>query len=215
MRHLGADAPAKPANKTGEAAKQDFVPLVSLALAGSTRPPSPCVLLGIADGQIHLRSEKWIGESARVVVTFEHVVVSGEVLYCTLKDGYYRTCIKMDDEGHGRKEPRFPLDEPCSLTLLEDARSVRIRSQLIDVSQSGLGLRTSVSAAVGSMAYVETRTMLIVGEVRHCRQQGVEFILGMSTSDIISASRAQAARSRLGRLRWRLAEIILGRRIRA
>lgn len=156
--------------------------------------------------------------SQRVSVRFEHVAIQGEVLYCNQKSGGYVTCIgvKPENDAH-RREPRFPVYQPASISLLGDRGTFGLKGSVPDISKSGLGLKVSQPADVGCMICVETESMIVAGEVRHCRKSSEDgqFRMGLQITDILMDSGER--RGWFGRIeepRWRLAEVIVGRPLR-
>ncbi len=183
---------------------------VFLAPAHDLKAAMPCVLLGINQGAVHLSTRSWIAPGTRALMRFEHLVVQGNVDYCVEKHGEYLTCVISDD---GRNSPRFPVDEPGSLTVLSGELNEKFECRLTDLSRSGLGVDTLAQVEVGWMICVLTASMLAVGEVRHQRQNGDgSRHVGISVTDVISD---QTAQRRKKGVRHRFAEVILGRRIGA
>lgn len=156
-------------------------PIVSVTLQDESR--YSCGLLGIAGGEIQLISELPVPESFSGVVQFDRVAVAGYVLYCRSRGDCYRVCFHI--VGHERSEPRFPLTNPCTATILDDEYR-KISGRLKDFSQSGLGMVLVDSCPIGAMMYVETDSLLIVGEVRHCREEddSSKYVVGLATTEI-------------------------------
>ena len=87
----------------------------------------------------------------------------------------------------------------------------------MNASYSGLGLQVSQPIQLGSRVYVETESMMVFGEVRHChpRAEG-EFIAGLLIIDVVPDVRTQNMFSvMLNNLRWKLASSIRGRDVPA
>ena len=201
------------ASKTIEAGDRDGIRcMVSVEPEGGTQ--RSCVLLGITCGQIHIGSEKALRETEAVTVKFEHVQIRGRISYCVRKDASYRICVDIIIES-GRKYPRFPLDEACTAIVFNDAGTARLRGRLTDFSCNGLGLRLESAISAGSMIYVETASLLIVGEARYCRRAPDSgFIAGLETTDIIADTSPSKKLTKVNNVRLRLAEFVLGRPIR-
>src|ERR1700683_2262665 len=92
-----------------------FGPGVLLHLAGAAGPPLPCSLLGIEHGKMHIRTNDWIEPASRVSAMLGRINVSGEVIYCTSKDTWYRACIALNSGNEGRRGPRLPIRLPAAV----------------------------------------------------------------------------------------------------
>lgn len=176
-----------------------------------------CSLLGINRGEIHLKTEQSFQPGFQVVVAFERVSLTGEVVYSKTEEQGFRTCIVLRTGDHaGRTEPRFPIDEPATLIVLPDAAPIWSSScRLVDFSRSGLGLMTSAEVNPGTMACVETTSLLVVGEVCYSGQHepGL-FQVGIELTDVLLDEGLSSRNAGLiARIRVKLAEFILGRPI--
>lgn len=181
---------------------------IFLEPAGGAKSPIYCSLIGIERGQIHLNTQKWLEPGTRAVLKIDGISVTGEIDYCNRKKEEYRTCFTV---GHRRSAPRFPINEPGTLTVLGEEQTHSSACSLTDLSVSGLGLTTSMEVTAGSMICVQTGSMLAVGEVRHCRQDSAGmFRVGVEVTDVLSNEAARRARKGF---RQRLAELILGYQI--
>jgi hypothetical protein len=149
------------------------------------------------------------------VLKFDHVAIPGTVLASRKNEDFYRTCVEVTPSDHVRRDPRFPLDEPCFISVLGNGDETRIKGLLTDFSKSGLGLHSKGYVEIGTMVYVETRSLLIAGEVRHCRpRQNGTFTVGLETTDIFSDFRERRSLPIFYRFRRCLAELILGHPVR-
>jgi len=67
-----------------------------------------------------------------------------------------------------RTEPRLLVDELATLHLLRPSVEDAITVQVVDMSQSGLGLHSAEPLPVGSMVHVRIRnTIVAMGQVRY------------------------------------------------
>jgi hypothetical protein len=149
------------------------------------------------------------------VLKFDHVAIPGTVLSSRQNENFYRTCVEVTPSDHVRRDPRFPLHEPCSIGILGNGDETRIKGRLTDFSKSGLGLHSGGYVEIGTMVYVETRSLLIAGEVRHCRRRpNGTFTVGLETTDIFSDFREGKSLPMFYRSRRWLAELILGHPVR-
>ena len=190
-----------------------FGPDVLLHLTGTGTPPLPCALLGIERGKMHIRANDWIEPASRVSAMIGRITVSGEVVYCTRKETWYRTCIALNSENEGRREPRLPVRLPGAVIALSgDGSEQSVQGVVIDVSLSGMRLRIPQSVADGTMIFVEMASTLVVGEVRRCiAGENGHFEAGIEITDVLSDIKSpQDSRGTLRSIRRKLAEVILG-----
>jgi hypothetical protein len=190
------------------------VPIVTLETSTPGTSAKECVLLTIGCNELHLRASGFLAPATRVKVHFEHVEINGEVLYSRLKEDAWITCIGFESDEQGRVDPRFPVDLPASVTALSETGSVRAEARITDMCRAGLGLTVAESVRAGSMVCVETGAILVIGSVRYChRQPGKDlFRIGMEITDILHGTqKLRGFSSRMGSLRRKLAQVILGR----
>jgi hypothetical protein len=172
-------------------------------------PAGSCRLIRIERGRIHLISESWIRPGTRSVVRLDRIAFTGEIAYCNKKEGEYHTCLLTRNKRSG---PRFPVDEPGTLTILGNGGTEGdLDCRLTELSRLGLRLQAAKELKVGCVICVQTRYMTVVGEVRHQRQtrEGT-FEMGVEITEVLSD---ETARRTDKSLRQRLAEFILGYRI--
>jgi hypothetical protein len=188
-------------------------PEVFLQLTGTQVPPLSCILLGIEHGEIHIRGDEWIEPASPVSATFARISVSGEVLHCTQKNGWFRTSIAViSTNEQGRRQPRLPVYLAGSVVAFSKNGNEATRGTLLDVSVSGMRLDISHRVEVGTMIFVETASVLVVGEVRYCNKRPKGgFDAGVEVTDVLSGIKSgQNSPRRLKTLRRKLAEAILG-----
>ena len=86
---------------------------------------------------------------------------------------------------HGRRrEVRFPVNEECSLHVLNPFSDTRRKVRLLDVSKGGLKLRLPQSLDPGAQVQVGLRDALVLGSVRYCRSAGPDFEIGIQIDDV-------------------------------
>ena len=130
-------------------------PTIRIGLAESGGQDFPGTLLGIGNGEAHILSAVWFGESSQVILILDGLAIAGEVQFSSRKEDGYRTAIKLGSELERiRREPRFPVDRPGRITMLRKTGTVRSECRLTDMSRSGLGLIACQPAEEGCMAYV-------------------------------------------------------------
>jgi hypothetical protein len=188
-------------------------PEVILQLTGTDAPPQSCILLGIDHGEIHIRADQWIELGSPVSATFARISVSGEVLHCVTKDGWFRISVAIiSNNDQGRRQPRLPVCLPGSVVAFSDNGSESSRGTLLDVSISGMRLDVSHRVEVGTMIFVETESVLVVGEVRYCNKKKKSgYDAGVAVTDVLSDIKsAQNSPGVLKNIRRKLAQAILG-----
>ncbi len=76
-----------------------------------------------------------------------------------------------------RRSPRFELDQPVTVTNLEDKTAMPAR--LANFSTNGVRLLIGVAVPSGALLKVEWGTTLLLGEVIYCRPEENGFSVGM------------------------------------
>jgi len=72
------------------------------------------------------------------------------------------------DGADRRTEPRLVVDEAATLHLLRPSVGAQIPVHILDMSQSGLGLRSTEHLPAGAMVHVRIRnTIVALGQVRY------------------------------------------------
>ena len=67
-----------------------------------------------------------------------------------------------------RSEPRLFIDEPATLYVLRPASGEHIAVRILDMSQSGVGLRSSEPLPPGALVHVRIRDRIVaLGEVKY------------------------------------------------
>lgn len=79
-----------------------------------------------------------------------------------------------------RSEPRLFINEPATLHILQPRVSDRIPVKILDMSQCGLGLRSSQPLPQGALVHVRIRgTLVAIGEIRYSAAVGGEYYSGV------------------------------------
>ena len=189
-------------------------PQILLRIAGSDPEGQPCILLGLAQGKMHVRCDQYIKPGWHVSASFAHLTFSGEVLYCTFKETWYRVCIDLlAGENQRRREPRLAVNQPGRVIALADAGSpASTPGTLLDLAVSGMRLEIPHPVETGTMIYIETESALIAGEVRRCDQtESGSFEVGIQISDVLPDSKLSPRNGGLVKnIRTKLGGIISG-----
>jgi hypothetical protein len=188
---------------------------VTLREDGVSRTDNKCTVRSIANGQVHLVGQDRIPDFAHVTVAFKRITLQGTVISSRPSAREFLTLIQITPADQVRREPRFPLDEPCVVYVLAHGPHGVLNGRLCNFSRSGLGLQTEGYIEGGNMVCVETRSLVIAGEVRRCQPTTSGTItLGIETTDILADLRGTDRLPVSYRLRRWLAEWILGRFMR-
>lgn len=189
---------------------------IPVNISGPDVPDCPCQLVGIDAGTLFVRSERQIPESSAIVVSLDHMQLSGMVAGCQPAEEDWVISVALASCKR-RLDRRIPHGEESAIAVIESDRTKLRPCCIIDTSSFGLGLRLSFPIATGARVCVETETMMILGEVRHCHQKpDGDFIAGVLIVDVVSDLRTQSPFSvMLNNLRWKLASSIRGRDVPA
>jgi hypothetical protein len=187
-------------------------PEIFIHLPGANAPSRSCTVLGIAHGQMHIRTDRWIEPATLVLAVFARITLAGEVVYCTRKDSWYRACIGVISEDDQRREPRLSVRQPGTINALADNGNESAEGTLLDLSVSGMRVEVPHRIQPGTMILVETRSAVVAGEVRHClKGRDGRFEAGIEITDILSG--LEGKEKSLGvvrRIRRKLAQAISG-----
>lgn len=77
-----------------------------------------------------------------------------------------------------RREPRFAMDQPVVVTLL-DGREIRRRAQVTNASALGVGIEMRCPVAQGARVKIEFGEAVALGEVVHCREAAGAYYVGV------------------------------------
>ena len=185
-------------------------------ISGTNVPDCACHLVGIDAGVLYVRSDRQIAETSSVVVSFDHVQLSGVVGGCQPAERHWIISIALASCKR-RLDARVPAGEKSVIGIVESDGTTLRAGHVIDQSQSGLGLRLDEPVDTGARVCVETEKMIVFGEVRYCRPTlDGQFVAGVMIVEVIPDLHSQNAFSvMLNNLRWKLASSIRGRDVPA
>lgn len=189
---------------------------IPVYVTGSDVPDCPCYLVGIDAGMLRLRAERQIPESSSLVVSFDHVQLSGVVAGCLPVEDEWLISVALSSRKR-RLEERIPHGEEGTIGVVASDTTSRRPCTITDASPFGLGLRLGFPVDPGARVCVETVSMMVFGEVRHCHPgPDGQFIAGLLIIDVVSDLRNQNPFSvMLNNLRWKLALRIRGKNVLA
>jgi hypothetical protein len=84
-----------------------------------------------------------------------------------------------------RSEPRISTDDPASMQVLHPLLDGRSTIRVLDVSRKGLKLCCLTHMQRGTLVQVFMNNLVAMGEVRHCKQIGDEFHVGVQLDDVL------------------------------
>jgi hypothetical protein len=189
---------------------------IPVHISGTTVPDCACGLVGIDAGILYVRAERQIPESSSIVVSFDHVQLSGVVAGCQGVEGEWVISVALGSCKR-RLDERIPNGEETVIGVIEGDRTTQHPCTIIDTSSFGLGLCLSTPIDAGARVCVETESMMVFGEIRHChtRPDG-QFTAGVLIIDVVPDVRTQNMFSvMLHSLRWKLASSIRGKDVPA
>jgi hypothetical protein len=185
---------------------------IPVHLSGQDVPDCPCELVGIDAGMVYVRGERQIPESSAIVVSFDHVQLSGVVAGCQPAEQDWVISIALASCKR-RLDERIPEGEESAVGVIDSGPTKMLPCTIINTSGFGLGLRLSFPIPTGARVCVERESMMLFGEVRHCHPKpDGQYTAGLLIIDVVHDLRSQSAFSvMLNNLRWKLASSIRGR----
>jgi hypothetical protein len=67
-----------------------------------------------------------------------------------------------------RREPRYEVAEPATITVCHPVHSVEIRGAVVNVSRSGCRVRTPQSVYCGADVLILVKRAAVLGAIRYC-----------------------------------------------
>jgi hypothetical protein len=143
----------------------------------------PGEILNVSRAGMHVRFPVRFADGAVLSFRVRDCTAMGQVLYCRPDGDRFFVALTMS--GDRRSEPRLSANEQITLVVISAEKPGRIRGRLIDVSQSGVGLRVESSVRVGALVEVRANGgSLLYGEVRNCaRAPEGGFRIGILTEE--------------------------------
>lgn len=99
-----------------------------------------------------------------------------------------------------RKEARYMVSEPAIITVSQPAEFRPIEGQVMDVSKSGVRIRSPRAIHRGANLHVQLKHMVVFGKARYCRKTTASdaFEIGLAIDQVVLAPGATDERSRKG-----------------
>lgn len=187
---------------------------IPVHISGADVPDCPCELVQVEAGTLFVRAERQMPESAAVVVNLNQVKLPGVVAECRPLENDWMLSIALASRKR-RLDERIPSGQEAAIGVVENGRAKLRSCTIVDTSAFGMGLRLNFALNPGARVCVETESMMIFGEIRHCNPKlNGEYIAGLLIVDVVPDMRHQSPFSiMLNNLRWKLASSIRGRNV--
>jgi|ERR1700680_1589380 hypothetical protein len=86
-----------------------------------------------------------------------------------------------------RSEPRFPVDQPVVVTILDSGGREPFEGTVVDLSRSGLGVRVPYSIDLDRRVEIRWSRGTVIAEVRNClRMSPHNYRVGLKTSEVLA-----------------------------
>src|SRR5689334_14761085 len=172
---------------------------ISVELTATSKEDVDKVCVGklwsISRGFLRVMVDRSIEPGASVTARFHGCLAYGEAVFCQESPAGYNVGVQLSSDPALRREPRFPLQLPGTLTVLGDQGPVQIKIELIDVSPSGVGLTAPEAIPTGVSVEINLECGILLGEVRHCERVENRFRAGVKMYDMIAKEPALRRKS--------------------
>jgi hypothetical protein len=92
-----------------------------------------------------------------------------------------------------RSEPRYSVDQPVVVTILDSGDREPFEGTVVDLSRSGLGVRVPYPIDLGCRIEIRWSRGTVVGQVRNChRIRPDNYRVGLKTSQAMELSEMEA-----------------------
>ena len=112
----------------------------------------------------------------------ENVQTEGEISACERHDGSYYVDVKVNEL---RREPRFDVNDPAKVTVLNVPDYPSLEGQVSNLSKSGLAVTLPTGIPSGCQVKVELADGVVLGEVRYCKKAEDEFSAGVAIETVL------------------------------
>lgn len=86
-----------------------------------------------------------------------------------------------------RSEPRFPADQPVTVTVIGVIGGLSGAGRIVDFSASGIGLEIEFPVENGCKVQVQWPRGLVLGEIRYCVEKSPSnFRAGLKITEVVS-----------------------------
>lgn len=184
---------------------------IPVHISGPQVPDCPCELVEVEAGTLFVRVERQIPESSAIVINLNQVKLPGVVSECRPIEDEWLLSIALASRKR-RLDERIPNGQEAAIGVVENGQAKLRTCTIVDTSAFGMGLKLAFALNPGARVCVQTESMMIFGEIRHCNPKlNGEFIAGMLIVDVVpDVSRQSPFSIMLNNLRWKLASSIRG-----
>jgi hypothetical protein len=176
---------------------------IAVRISGARIPDSIGELIDIREGVLRIRCERRLPDGALARISLDQIQISGTVLGCIPMGGDWGVSVALSFSR--RREARIPCTGQVTAGVMSVHGTRSYEASLVDVSETGLSLRLPVPVRIATRIYVETEGEMLIGEVRHCRAAGGDFIAGVMLIEVVKDARIEGQfASLLGSMRRRL-----------
>jgi hypothetical protein len=152
-------------------------------------------LLTATEAEVILNNDLTVEQAVQVWLSTD-VKINGLVVSCKAQHSSYVARVRfLSSPGDGRREPRFSTTgELVTITVLDKPTWGSYQARLVDVSKGGLGLRSRQRIPVGTWIKVDLPSMVVFGEVVHCKcESACEYRIGVASDSVLSRSDSHPA----------------------
>jgi hypothetical protein len=112
----------------------------------------------------------------------ENVHTEGEITACERQDTSYFVDVRVNEL---RREPRFAVNDPVRVTILNVPDYPSLEGQVSNLSKSGLAVMLPTAIPSGCQVKVELADGVVLGEVRYCKKADEEFTAGVAIETVL------------------------------
>jgi hypothetical protein len=176
---------------------------IAVRIFGARIPDSIGELIDIRDGVLRIRCERRLPDGALARISLDQIQISGSVLGCIPMGDHWGVSVALSFSR--RREARIPSSGKVTAGVMSVHGTKSYEASLVDVSPSGLSLSLPVPVRIAARIYVETESEMLIGEVRHCRRAGEDFVVGVMLIEVVKDARIEGQFASLwGNMRRRL-----------
>lgn len=114
----------------------------------------------------------------------EKITTQGEIAACERHENSYLVDVKIQL----RREPRFHVNDPARVTVLNVPDYPTLDGQILNLSKSGLAVYLTSAVPTGCQVKVELADGIVLGEIRYCKKTDDEFTAGVAIETVMFAS---------------------------
>lgn len=145
----------------------------------------------VSAGVAELSSPVYLPVDESVTIASDARLIQGSVVYCRVEaSGTFDLGLRLDSDPYLRSEVRIPVALETTLQVLGSPG--RIKTRVIDLSASGVGMEIPVPIRIGARVWIALGRSTALGEIRHCAPKGEEYRAGLRLEKLIRREDANA-----------------------